>query len=65
MSQVSIYLNFPRNTKEAFNFYKEVFGGEFEGQVGRMGDVPPMDGQPALSQERQEPHNAHMSPYSW
>lgn len=51
MSTVSIYLNFPRSTEEAFNFYKEVFGGEFEGQVGRMGDVPPMDGQPALSQE--------------
>lgn len=51
MSSVSIYLNFPRNTEEAFNFYKEVFGGEFEGAVARMGEVPPQDGQPSLSEE--------------
>ncbi len=31
MSRVSTYLNFPGNTKEAFNFYKSVFGGEFSG----------------------------------
>lgn len=29
MASVSTYLNFPRNTEEAFNFYKSVFGGEF------------------------------------
>ena len=29
MARVSTYLNFPRNTEEAFNFYKSVFGGEF------------------------------------
>lgn len=26
MSKVSTYLNFPRNTEDAFNFYKSVFG---------------------------------------
>ena len=31
MARVSTYLNFGRNTEEAFNFYKSVFGGEFEG----------------------------------
>ncbi len=51
MAKVSIYLNFPRNTEEAFNFYKSVFGTEFLGNVGRMGDVPPQEGQPPLSEE--------------
>ena len=32
-------------------FYKEVFGGEFEGGIARMGDVPLMEGQPALAEE--------------
>lgn len=51
MSSVSIYLNFTRNTEEAFNYYKEVFGGEFEGHVARMGDVPAMEGQPPIAEE--------------
>lgn len=29
MSKVSIYLNFPGNAEEAFNFYKSVFKTEF------------------------------------
>ncbi len=51
MARTSTYLNFPRNTEEAFNFYKTVFGGEFEGGINRMGDVPPVEGQPALAEE--------------
>ncbi len=51
MYQVSIYLNFNRNTEEAFNFYKEVFQSEFEGEIGRMGDVPPQEGMPPLKEE--------------
>ena len=51
MSRVSTYLNFVRNTEEAFNFYKSVFGGEFEGGINRMGDVPPQEGAPAMSEE--------------
>jgi len=47
MSTVSTYLNFTRNTEEAFNFYKSVFGGEFT-TVARMGDAPPMEGMPSL-----------------
>jgi PhnB protein len=31
MARTSTYLNFPRNTEEAFIFYKSVFGGEFNG----------------------------------
>ena len=52
MAAVSIYLNFPRNTWEAFNFYKSIFGGEFcGGGVGRFGDFPPAEGMPPLAEE--------------
>lgn len=41
MSSVSTYLNFEGNTEEAFNFYKEVFGGEFSGNgIMRFKDIP-------------------------
>jgi PhnB protein len=48
MAQVSTYLNFPRNTEEAFNFYRSVFGGDFAGDIARFRDIPPSDGQPQL-----------------
>lgn len=51
MARTSTYLNFPRETEAAFTFYKSVFGSEFEGKVGRMGDVPPQEGQPPMSEE--------------
>lgn len=51
MASVSTYLNFSRNTEEAFNFYKSVFGTEFQGQIMRMGDVPPQEGMPPLAEE--------------
>ena len=45
MSKVSTYLNFSRNTEEAFNFYKHVFESEFielDGKtISRMGDIHP------------------------
>ena len=44
MASTSTYLNFPRNTEEVFNFYKSVFGGEFEGHIARFKDIPPHDG---------------------
>jgi PhnB protein len=51
MALVSTYLNFSRNTEEAFNFYKSVFGGEFGGNgIQRMKDVPAADGMPQLSE---------------
>lgn len=50
MARVSTYLNFARNTQEAFNFYKSVFGGEFRGGVGRFGDIPPQPGMPPLAE---------------
>lgn len=42
MASGGVYLNFNRNTEEAFLFYKSVFGGEFtRGGIARMGMVPP------------------------
>ena len=37
MATVATYLNFPRNTEEAFNFYKTVFKTEFYGPIMRFG----------------------------
>jgi PhnB protein len=48
MAKVSTYLNFTRNTEEAFNFYKKVFGGEFPGGISRFGDIPPSENTPPL-----------------
>ncbi len=50
MATVSIYLNFPRNTEEAFNFYKSVFGTEFVGKgIMRFKDVPQTPEMPPLA----------------
>lgn len=51
MSRVSTYLNFPRNTEEAFNFYKSVFGGEFVGGIHRFSEVPSQPSQPPMAEE--------------
>ncbi|MBL7806393.1 MAG: VOC family protein [Saprospiraceae bacterium] len=48
MARVSTYLNFASNTEQAFLFYKSVFGGEFQGDISRFGDIPPQEGAPAL-----------------
>jgi len=50
MAQVATYLNFNRNTEEAFNFYKSVFGTAFMG-VMRHSDVPVPEGHPGPSEE--------------
>jgi PhnB protein len=51
MARVSTYLNFHRNTEEAFNFYRSVFGGDFVGEVQRFKDIPPSDKTPPLAEE--------------
>lgn len=51
MAQVSTYLNFPRNTEEAFTFYKSVFGGEFSCEIARFGDLPAQEGMPPIAEE--------------
>jgi PhnB protein len=49
MATVGTYLNFTRNTEEAFNFYRSVFGGEFQGGINRFGDIPPTEGAPPIA----------------
>ena len=51
MPTVSTYLNFARSTEEAFNFYRTVFGSEFEGQVMRFSDLPPSPGQQPVNED--------------
>lgn len=52
MARTSTYLNFPSKTEEAFNFYKSVFGGEFDGKgIQRLGDLPEGEGMPSLSSD--------------
>ena len=48
MATNSVYLNYTGQAEEAFNFYKSVFGTEFIGGIMRHGDVPAMEGMPAL-----------------
>lgn len=50
MITVNPYLNFNGNTEEAFNFYREVFGGEFI-TLQRFKDTPEAE---KLSKEDQE-----------
>jgi len=51
MAHISTYLNFPRNTEVAFNFYKSVFGGDFvDGKINRFGEVPAREGMPPIAE---------------
>lgn len=50
MARVSTYLNFVRETEQAFNFYKKVFGTEIDGEVMRFSGIPPEEGAPELSE---------------
>lgn len=54
MARVSTYLNFNRQTEEAFERYRTVFGGDFIGGLHRMGEVPAAPGQPAMPQADQQ-----------
>jgi PhnB protein len=50
VAHTSTYLNFDRSTEEAFNFYKTVFGTEFD-NLTRHSDVPLPEGAPGPSEE--------------
>jgi PhnB protein len=50
MTTVNVYLNYDGNCKEAFDFYKSVFGGEFS-YTGYYKDMPPQEGIPAMTAE--------------
>ncbi|SRR5258708_4201092 len=51
MAKVSTYLNFSRNTEEAFNFYKSIFGSDFINGIHRLSEVPQAEGQPPIKDE--------------
>lgn len=51
MAKVSVYLNFASQTEEAFNFYKSVFGTDFEHGVMRFGDMPASPEMPPMPEE--------------
>ncbi|MBI4224844.1 MAG: VOC family protein [Candidatus Sungbacteria bacterium] len=51
MARVSTYLNFTRETEEAFEFYKSIFGGEFTNGISRFSEVPAQEGAPAMSEQ--------------
>jgi PhnB protein len=52
MARVSTYLNFERNTEEAFTFYKSVFGTEFEGEISRFGEAPEDPNRPLAEEDK-------------
>lgn len=49
MARVSTYLNFPRNTEAAFDFYRSVFKTDYARPIARFKDSPPCPGQPPLT----------------
>jgi PhnB protein len=50
MARVTTYLKFPRNTEEAFNYYKSIFGGEFnDNGIARLGDIPKTKDMPQIA----------------
>ena len=40
MAAINPYLTFNGNTEEAFNFYKSIFGTDFQGGFMRFGNMP-------------------------
>lgn len=51
MATVNVYLTFNGNCKEAFDFYKSVFGGEFP-YVGTFGEMPPQKEMPVSEEDK-------------
>jgi PhnB protein len=53
MARTSTYLNFTRNTEEAFVFYEKVFGTKIVLPVSRFKDIFPQTALPQLSEADQ------------
>lgn len=49
--KVNPYLNFDGNAREAFEFYKSIFGGEFD-SVQTFGEMPQQEGQQMSDEEK-------------
>lgn len=50
MITVNAYLTFDGKCKTAFDFYKSIFGGEFD-YMGTFGEMPPQEGMPPMPEE--------------
>ena len=50
MTTVNIYLTFDGNCKEAFEYYKSIFGGEFQSE-STFGEMPPQEGMPPITDD--------------
>ena len=59
MTTINPYLTFKGNCKEAFNFYKSIFGGEFM-SIDTFGNMPPVEGMPPVPEEMKD-HIMHVS----
>ena len=59
MARVSTYLNFPRNTEEAFAFYKSVFKTEYACPIARFSDGKTLLQHLAREIERSQRPNRH------
>ena len=66
VKSVNTYLIFNGNCEEAFQFYKSVFGGEFQ-YIGKFKDAPAEDGGEELSEEnwRYSPNGKRQSSKIW
>lgn len=51
MTKLHPYLNFNGTCEAAFNFYKNIFGGEFT-YLGRFGEMPPQPGVEITEEEK-------------
>jgi PhnB protein len=54
MARVSTYLNFPRTTEAAFQFYRSVFRTEFRAPIARFKEMPAAPDQPPPPEADQE-----------
>lgn len=50
MPTINVYLTFNGNCRKAFEFYKSVFGGEFQ-NLSTFGEMPPQEGMPPIAEE--------------
>ncbi len=51
MASVNVYLIFNGNCREAFDFYKSVFGGEYP-YIGTFGEMPPAEGKETPEEDK-------------
>lgn len=50
---VNVYLTFNGDCKEAFDFYKSVFGGEYT-NISTFGEMPPQEGMPPVPDDEKD-----------